>query len=44
MHGCKYFARKDGDIVPLAAGVFHRDEVPIEIVEKHMRERGIETR
>ena len=28
----------------LAAGIFHREEVPIEAVKKHMRERGIETR
>jgi glutamine amidotransferase/cyclase len=28
----------------LAAGIFHREEVPIEAVKKHMRENGIETR
>ena len=28
----------------LAAGIFHREEVPIEAVKVHMRERGIETR
>ena len=28
----------------LAAGIFHREEVPIKAVKKHMRERGIETR
>ena len=28
----------------LAAGIFHREEVSIEAVKKHMRERGIETR
>jgi glutamine amidotransferase/cyclase len=28
----------------LAAGIFHREEVPIEAVKKHMREKGIETR
>jgi len=28
----------------LAAGIFHRKEVPIEAVKEHMRERGIETR
>jgi len=28
----------------LAAGIFHREEVPIGVVKKHMRERGIETR
>jgi len=28
----------------LAAGIFPREEVPIEAVKRHMRERGIETR
>jgi len=28
----------------LAAGIFHREEVPIDAVKAHMRERGIETR
>jgi len=28
----------------LIAGIFHREEVPIEAVKEHMRERGIETR
>jgi glutamine amidotransferase/cyclase len=28
----------------LAAGIFHREEVPIQAVKQHMRERGIETR
>jgi len=28
----------------LAAGIFHREEVPIEAVKQHMRERGLETR
>ncbi|MGW8325083.1 MAG: hypothetical protein ACWGNI_05200 [Desulfobacterales bacterium] len=28
----------------LAASIFHREEVSIEAVKKHMRERGIETR
>jgi glutamine amidotransferase/cyclase len=28
----------------LAAGIFHREEVPIEAVKEHMREKGIETR
>jgi len=28
----------------LAAGIFHREEVPIEAVKQHMRERWIETR
>lgn len=25
----------------LAAGIFHRDEVPIEALKEHMREKGI---
>jgi glutamine amidotransferase/cyclase len=28
----------------LAAGIFHREEVLIEAVEDHMKEKGIETR
>ena len=28
----------------LVAGIFHREELPIEAVKRHMRERGIETR
>ena len=28
----------------LAAGIFHREEVPTQAVKQHMRERGIETR
>jgi glutamine amidotransferase/cyclase len=28
----------------LAAGIIHREEVPIEAVKRHMRENGIETR
>jgi len=28
----------------LASGIFHREEVPIEAVKEHMKERGIETR
>jgi len=28
----------------LAAGIFHREEVPIDAVKAHMREKGIETR
>ena len=27
----------------LAAGIFHREEVPIETVKEHMRGKGIET-
>ena len=28
----------------LAAGIFHREEIPIEAVKDHMRDEGIETR
>ena len=28
----------------LATGIFHREEVPIEAVKKHMQEKGIEVR
>jgi len=28
----------------LVAGIFHREQLPIEAVKRHMRERGIETR
>jgi len=28
----------------LAAGITHREEVPIETVKEHMRDEGIETR
>jgi glutamine amidotransferase/cyclase len=28
----------------LAAGIFHREEVPIEAVKQHMKDEGIETR
>ena len=28
----------------LAAGIFHREEVPIKAVKEHMRDEGIETR
>ena len=28
----------------MAAGISHREEVPIEAVKEHMREKGIETR
>ena len=42
-HFSEVFEKTDGDAV-LAAGIFHREEVPIEAVNEHMRERGIETR
>ena len=28
----------------LSTGIFHREEVSIEAVKEHMRERGLETR
>jgi glutamine amidotransferase/cyclase len=30
--------------VALAARIFHREEVPIEAVKEHIREKGVETR
>ena len=42
-HFSEVFEKIDVEAV-LAAGIFHREEVPIEAVNKHMRERGIETR
>ncbi len=35
---------KTGAEAALAAGIFHREEVPISAVKAHLRERGIETR
>jgi len=36
---------KETDVeAALAAGIFHREEVPIEAVKEHMRDVGIETR
>jgi len=35
---------KTGAEAALAAGIFHREEVPISAVKEHLRERGIETR
>ena len=42
-HFSEVFEKTDMEAV-LAAGIFHREEVPIEAVKEHMRERGIETR
>ena len=42
-HFSEVFEKTDVEAA-LAAGIFHRKEVPIEAVKKHMRERGIETR
>jgi len=40
----KWFGTSHNVEAALAAGIFHREEVPIEAVKKHMRERGIVTR
>jgi imidazole glycerol phosphate synthase subunit HisF len=40
----KFVFEKPAVEAALAAGIFHREEVPIESVKEHMRERGIETR
>ena len=42
-HFSEVFEKTDVEAT-LAAGIFHREEVPIEAVKQHMRERGIETR
>ena len=42
-HFSEVFEKTDGEAA-LAAGIFHRKEVPIEDVKEYMRERGIETR
>ena len=42
-HFSEVFEKTDVEAA-LAAGVFRREEVPIEAVKEHMRERGIETR
>jgi glutamine amidotransferase/cyclase len=42
-HFSEVFEKTDVEAA-LAAGIFHREEVSIEAVKKHMRERGIETR
>jgi len=42
-HFSEVFEKTDVEAA-LASGIFHREEVPIEAVKEHMRERGIETR
>ena len=42
-HFSEVFEKTDVEAA-LAAGIFHREEVPIEGVKDHMREKGIETR
>jgi len=42
-HFSEVFEKTDVE-ASLAAGIFHREEVPIEAVEEHMRKKGIETR
>jgi glutamine amidotransferase/cyclase len=42
-HFSQVFAATDVEAA-LAAGIFHRREVPIEAVKEHLRESGIETR
>ena len=42
-HFSEVFTKTDVEAA-LAAGIFHRKEVPIEAVKEHMRDEGIETR
>ena len=42
-HFSKIFEKTKAETA-LAAGIFHREEVPIEAVKEHMRDEGIETR
>ena len=42
-HFSEVFEKTDVEAA-LAAGIFHREEVPIEAVKKHLREQKIETR
>ncbi len=42
-HFTEAFAKTKAEAA-LAAGIFHREEVPIEAVKEHMRDEGIETR
>jgi glutamine amidotransferase/cyclase len=42
-HFSEVFAKTDAEAA-LAAGIFHRREVPIEAVKAHLKEQGIETR
>ena len=41
-HFSEVFEKTDVEAV-LAAGIFHREEVPIEAVKKHMRDKGRDT-
>ena len=42
-HFSEVFEKTDVEAA-LAAGIFHREEVPIEAVKDHMKDEGIETR
>ena len=42
-HFSEVFEKTDVEAA-LAAGIFHREEIPIEAVKDHMRDEGIETR
>ena len=42
-HFSEVFEKTDVEAA-LAAGIFHREEIPIEAVKEHMRDEGIETR
>ena len=42
-HFSEVFAKTKAEAA-LAAGIFHRREIPIEAVKEHMRDEGIETR
>jgi glutamine amidotransferase/cyclase len=42
-HFSEVFEKTDVEAA-LAAGIFHREEVPIEAVKDHMRDEGLETR
>ena len=42
-HFSEVFKKTDVEAA-LAAGIFHRQEIPIAAVKKHLRQQGIETR
>jgi glutamine amidotransferase/cyclase len=42
-HFSEVFEKTDVEAA-LAAGIFHRREIPIEAVKEHMRDEGLETR
>jgi len=42
-HFAEVFEQTGADAA-LAAGIFHRKEVPIAVVKTHLRERGVEVR